>query len=280
MEKLDVKNFKDKPWNEPPSTIIPYKKEERKTWIFHAENVHDFAFTADPTYRIGEAYWKDKVCYSLVQEPHASKWQNAAEFGAKCLKIFSEDFGMYVYHKVIVADARSGMEYPMITLDGGYDPGYRDLLAHEIGHMWFFGQVGNNETYRALLDEGFTQFLTAWAMIKIDGEEMIELRSKDKWKKKYKRPIRAIDSEIYNSYINDATKYNDPVISTHSDGFNGALRHGGGYRHVYYKTAAMLYNLQYVLGDELFLEAMKNYLPMMVIVGLLRILTRHYYPIH
>ncbi len=258
-EKLDIKNFKDKPWNEPPSTIIPYKKEERKTWIFHAENVHDFAFTADPTYRIGEAYWKDKVCYSLVQEPHASKWQNAAEFGAKCLKIFSEDFGMYVYHKVIVADAKSGMEYPMITLDGGYDPGYRDLLAHEIGHMWFFGQVGNNETYRALLDEGFTQFLTAWAMIKIDGEEMIELRSKNKWKKKYKRPIRAIDSEIYNSYINDATKYNDPVISTHSDGFNGALRHGGGYRHVYYKTAAMLYNLQYVLGDELFLDAMKNY---------------------
>ena len=74
-EKLDIKNFKDKPWNEPPSTIIPYKKEERKTWIYHAENVHDFAFTAaDPTYRIGEAYWKDKVCYSLVQEPHASKW--------------------------------------------------------------------------------------------------------------------------------------------------------------------------------------------------------------
>ena len=51
----------------------------------------------------------------------------------------------------------------MITLDGGSDSRYRDLLAHEIGHMWFFGQVGNNETYRALLDEVFTQFLTAWA---------------------------------------------------------------------------------------------------------------------
>ena len=85
--------------------------------------------------------------------------------------------------------------------------------------MWFFGQVGTMK-HIELSDEGFTQFLTAWAMIKIDGEEMIELRSKDKWKKKYKRPIRAIDSEIYNSYINDATKYNDPVISTHSDGFN------------------------------------------------------------
>ena len=72
-EKLDVKNFKDKPWNSQPSIIIPYKKGDKKVWKYHAENVHDFAFTADPTYRIGEAKWKDKVCYSLVQEPHASK---------------------------------------------------------------------------------------------------------------------------------------------------------------------------------------------------------------
>ncbi len=258
-EKLDIKNFKDKTWNSMPSVITPYKKGERKIWKFHAENVHDFAFTADPTYRIGEVKWKDKTCYSLVQEPHAIKWQNAAKFGSECLRVFSEDFGMYVYHKVIVADARSGMEYPMITLDGGSDPGYRDLLAHEIGHMWFFGQVGNNETYRALLDEGFTQFLTAWAMIKIDGEYMNEFKSDNEWAKRFDKPVRAIDSEIYNAYIYDATKFNDPIISTHSDGFNGALRHGGGYRHVYYKTAAMLYNLQYVLGDKLFLDAMQHY---------------------
>ena len=258
-KRLDVRNFKNKPWNEFPSTIIEYKKGETKTWKYHAENVHDFAFTADPTYRIGESWWEDKVCYSLVQEPHASKWQNAADFGANCLRVFSEDFGRYVYHKVIVADARDGMEYPMITLDGGSDPGYRGLLAHEIGHMWFFGQVGNNETYRALLDEGFTQFLTAWALIEIDGEYLVEDPPNTKYKQRFHTPRSAIDSRVYYSYIRDATKSNDPVISTHSHGFNGALSHGGGYRHVYYKTAAMLYNLQYVLGDDLFLEAMKYY---------------------
>jgi len=258
-EKLDVKNFKDKIWNSAPSVITEYIEGKTKTFKFHAENVHDFGFTADPTYRIGESWWEDKVSYSLVQEPHCSKWQNAADYSAKCIQIFSEDFGRYTYHKMIVADARDGMEYPMMTLDHGYDPEYRGLLAHEIGHNWFFGQVGNNETYRALLDEGFTQFLTAWALIKIDGENLVTEESKSSYIKKFEKPIKAIDRRVYYAYINDATKKNDPVISTHSDCFNGALRHGGGYRHVYYKTAAMLYNLQYVLGDDLFLEAMKNY---------------------
>ena len=232
-EKLDIKNFKDKPWKSSPSVITPYKKGERKIWKFHAENVHDFAFTADPTYRIGEAWWKDKVCYSLAQEPHASRWQNAAEYAAKCIQVFSEDFGMYTYHKMIVADARDGMEYPMLTLDGGEDPQYRGLLVHEIGHNWFFGQVGNNETYRALLDEGFTQFLTAWGLIKIDGDYLVENKDINKYKAHFETPTKAIDSRVYFAYINDATKYNDPVISTHSDHFDGALGHGGGYRHVY-----------------------------------------------
>ncbi len=258
-DKLDIANFKDKKWNSTPSIVTPYKKGVTKTWKYHAENVHDFAFTADPTYRIGESWWEDKVCYSLVQEPHASRWKNAADYGVNCLKVFSEDFGRYVYHKVIVADARSGMEYPMITLDGGSDPGYRGLLAHEIGHMWFFGQVGNNETYRALLDEGFTQFLTAWALIKIDGENLAQNKPTKKYKKRFHKPIKAIDSRVYYPYIKDATKSNDPIISTHSHEFGGALAHGGGYRHVYYKTAAMLYNLQYVLGDDLFLESMQYY---------------------
>jgi len=258
-EKLDIKNFADKAWNSPPSIIIPYDSLSRKTWIYHAENVHDFAFTADPTYRIGEVEWNGIRAISLVQEPHASRWQNAAEFAAKVIQVFSEDIGMYVYNKIIVADARDGMEYPMITLDSGSDPGYRGLLAHEIGHQWFYAQVGSNETYRAALDEGFTQFLTAWALTKIDGENLVREKPSSKYGQRFTKDVKAIDSRVYYAYLRDATKYNDPALNTHSDDFGSALGHGGGYRHVYYKTGAMLYNLQYVLGDELFIEAMQHY---------------------
>ena len=259
-QKLDISNFKDKPWNEAASEIIKYNpEEERKTWKFHAENVHDFAFTADPNYRIGEANWNGITCYALAQEQHASQWQNAAEYAAKIIQVFSEDIGMYTYHKMIVADARDGMEYPMLTLDGGSDPGYRGLLVHEIGHNWFYGQVGNNETYRAALDEGFTQFLTAWGLERIDGDKMVQKLSSNNYIAKHTKQIHPRDRSVYYAYIKDATKNNTPQLNTHSDGFGSALGHGGGYRHVYYKTAAMLFNLQYVLGDELFLEALKNY---------------------
>jgi hypothetical protein len=286
MKKLDIKNFANKVYNTPPSTIIRYNPTKKKTWKFHAENVHDFAFTADPSYRIGIAEWNGIKAYSLAQEQHAAKWQNAADYAAEIIKVFSEDFGMYTYHKIIVADARSGMEYPMITLDSGRDPGYRGLLIHEIAHMWFFGQIGNNETYRAALDEGFTQFLSAWGGNAIEGEYMerdssyvndsildnknTSLLSRIAWLKRnqtflnkyydqHRNQLNELDDNAFYRYIMDASENKTPKLNTHSHDFGGSLAHRGSYTHVYGKTATMLYNLQYVLGDDLFLAAMRNY---------------------
>ncbi|GIV40859.1 MAG: hypothetical protein KatS3mg034_0169 [Vicingaceae bacterium] len=256
--KLDLKNFRKK-WGGEPSVIIPYDSTKRKTWIYHAENVHDFAFTADPTYRIGEVRWNHVRVIALAQEPHAALWQNAAIFTAKVIEVYSRDFGMYAYPKMVVADARDGMEYPMLTLDGGFDPEYRGLLAHEVGHNWFFGMVGNNETYRACLDEGFTQFLTAWALTEIDGDTVKHFPEFSQYKARFREPETTVYNEAMMGYLLDASIEEDMPLNTHSDDFNGAIRHGGGYRHVYYKTATMLYNLKYVLGDSLFLKAMQHY---------------------
>ena len=55
----------------------------------------------------------------------------------------------------------------------------------------------------------------------------MQLAPKSKYKQRFKEQVKAIDSRVYYAYINDATKQNDPVISTHSDCFHGALKHGG-----------------------------------------------------
>ncbi len=257
-QKLDIKNFKDKPMNSAPSVIIPKEEGKYKTWKYHADNVHNFAFTADPLYRIGEVEWKGIKCISLAQEPHASKWQRSAWFAARVIQVYSTDFGMYEWPKIIVADAQDGMEYPMITLDNGVYPQHQNLLAHEIGHMWFYGMLGSNETYRAFLDEGFTQFLTVWAMNAIENP----VRGRVATNKYVQKFVDSLDNRyesIYYPYLNTVHLGFDEPLNTHSSAFNGALRHGGSYGLVYYKTATMLYNMQYVLGDSLFLKAMQHY---------------------
>ena len=253
--KLDIKNFKDKPLGEKPSEIIA-QNGTTKTWKFHADNVHDFAWVADPTFRIAETKitlpnGHEVSCVAIAQEPHASRWQDASLFNSKIIETYSRDIGAYVYPKMVVADASDGMEYPMLTLDGGLSPDYYFVIAHEVGHNWFFGMVGNNETYRAALDEGFTQFLTNWSITSLFGEREAS--------KKNLHPTSRLDQTVYSGYLRDAMNHDDPQLNTHSDDFNSALNHGGGYGHVYYKTATMLYNLQYVLGDELFLKAMQHY---------------------
>lgn len=280
MAKLDIRRFARKPWGSAPSVIIPRKGT--KTWLFHAENVHDFALTADPTYRIGYAEWDGIKCYSLAEEMHASRWQNAAEYTAAVIACNSAFFGRYGYPKMIVADARDGMEYPMLTLDGGGDPDYRTLLSHEISHNWFFGMVGSNETYRAALDEGFTQFVESWTYRQLDGQNVVEYQLRNKYARSYSKPTSLIMQEVYDGYLfnyiwgfKDFTQnyqgqliaphgignygYDDVTLNTSSDDFHGALGHGGGYGQVYFKTATMLYNLQYVLGDSLFFAAMRHY---------------------
>lgn len=259
-KKLDIINFKNKPLESKPSIIIAYDSTQRKTWIYHAENVHNFAFTADPTYRIGEAYTKDSVlCVALVQEPHAANWQPVADYTVKVIELFSKDFGQYAYPKMVVADARDGMEYPMLTLCGNLYPSNKSLIAHEVGHNWFYGMIGSNETYRAMMDEGFTQFITVWALdnIKPDSSELVP--KKKTWENRFDLRLPAIDTRAYLGYMLDAVRFDDMPLNTHSDMFNGSIRQGGGYRHVYSKTATMLFNLQYVLGDTLFQKAMKHY---------------------
>jgi len=263
-KKLDIANFLNKPFNSPPSVIIP-KNGTKKTWKFSAMNVHDVAYTADPNYRIGESRINGVRCIALVQEPHAAGWHNASDYLTKIIEVNGNNIGTYHYPKMISADAQDGMEYPMITLNGGWDPNYRGLFIHELTHNWFFGMLGSNETYRAFLDEGFTQFYTADTYQFIEGP--FEVKAKpaklslmDKYVEEYSAPLKIIDANIYNPYyITNVIRDEKVQLNTHSDDFNGGIRHGGGYGQVYYKTAAMLKNLEYVLGRAMFDDCMKHY---------------------
>lgn len=223
-QKLDFSNFKNKPFNSPPSEIIK-PSGKYKTWKFSAINVHDVAYTADPTYRIDEKIYNGIRCIALVQEPHAAGWLNATDYMTKIIATNSKNIGPYHYPKMICADAQDGMEYPMLTLDGGFDPFYRTLLIHEMTHNWFFGMVGSNETYRAFLDEGFTQFYTADTYQQIDGPFSFNHLPQNKYEKISFEPLKEMDASVYNPYYSYVViQQLDMPLNTHSDDFNGGIK--------------------------------------------------------
>ncbi|MCA9734393.1 M1 family metallopeptidase, partial [candidate division KSB1 bacterium] len=253
-DKLRIENFID-PDLAGQKKVIEPGPGLTKTWRYHAINVHDFAWTADPSFRIGEAQWNGITCYAFVRQWKAAYWLDAAQFAADVIRVYSEDFGEYAYHKMIVADVDDGMEYPMITFDGGFSPDYYNLFAHEIGHNWFYGMVGSNETYSAFMDEGFTQFLTWWAMDKLVRTP--ETRNQDA-DYEYSNENRERYSN-YIQYYNTVKSGRDVPLETHSDKFLVEDKGRYQYWQSYFKTAVMLFNLQYVLGDELYHQAMAYY---------------------
>ena len=115
---------------------MPIKeKKQSESMEYYAENVHDFAFTADPTYRIDEREWMGIKTVAIVEKT-LPQMDISCSICNGCYSVLL-NFGMYEYPKMVVADAQDGMEYPMLTLDGGVEPYFKGLFAHEIAPIGF-----------------------------------------------------------------------------------------------------------------------------------------------
>lgn len=252
--RLDLRKFAEKPFGEPASVIIPPSTAE-KTWRFLAEDVHNVAWCASPNFRLAETEWEGIRCIAIAREQHAARWQNAAEVCKAYVADFSTRWGRYRYPKMIVSDVESGMEYPMFTADGGADPDYITLFGHEIAHNWFYGMIGSNETYRALLDEGFTNYICAVATDSIFGPASATM-----WRGWYARhfyPTMSNDHERndhrYLRFVR-AGYERDPLLTGSND-----FDEYQSYRQVYQKTSIMLRQMEQMLGREAMSRVMRTY---------------------
>ncbi len=256
LEKLDIKKFKEKSPDLKKMALAKAKKGETKTWKYHAENVHDFAWTADRQFRIGIAHWENVTIYALATESNAANWQDAAEVGARVIALFSKHFGRYPYPQMTLADVDQGMEYPMIVMVGGKSPLYNSLFYHEIGHNWFYGVVANNETAYPALDEGFTVFLTDFALENLENARTYHDYSIGWYLKKFYRPDPNFRTTTIKQTLRTIKTGFEEKVLTHSDHCLDEMNYG----HVAYnKPAATLHLLQGALGDSVFFKVMQTY---------------------
>lgn len=152
------------------------KSQETKTWIFKAENVRDFAWTASRKF-IWDAMpfvteeGKKVMCMSYYpKESYPIYRKYSTKTVAHTLKTYSKYSIPYPYPVSISVEARNGMEYPMICFnpgraeeDGTYTEGAKQaaitVIIHEVGHNYFPMIINSDERQWAWMDEGINTFL-------------------------------------------------------------------------------------------------------------------------
>ncbi len=221
-----------------------------KTVHFHAENVHDFAWNADPNFAVQDTTWNEVQIRSFFNKSN-KKWQDSTlVHGVRAIEWLSERVGPYPYPQVSVVQAllRGGMEYPMLVMDG---PVSEDLVVHEIGHIYFFGVLANDERAEAWLDEGFTTFQTDWYLLERYGAHGI---TRDwNWYQHLTPQFTVLGEARRRVFSLDRLGYGERV-STRAELFKHSY-----WEHVYRKAALVLFALKYVVGDDAFDRILKQY---------------------
>lgn len=224
---------------------VDHSSKSRLTWHFKAENVHDFAWAADPDY-IHDVVEVDEdlTLHFLYQDNEAYKetWKKAQPKTAEAFRFIQKRYGKYPYAQYsILQGGDGGMEYPMATLITG-NRNFGSLvgvIVHEVMHTWYQMLMGSNESLYAWMDEGFTSYAS--------NEVNAFL---------FKRRNGFVHQGSYKGYNYLAKSGVEEPLRTHADHFVSNFAYGQA---AYSKGAVFLGNINYIVGRQAFDKIMLKY---------------------
>ena len=134
------------------------------TQTFVARNVRDFNLTASPSYAVRSQRTKDGQTVINVYTIHgrADLLMRSAQ---RAFRTYEAEIGQYPWPEFNVAESAGGyaMESPgliWMPMEKFTDSDVRYITAHETGHQWFYGVVGNDQTTDMFADEAMTDFIS------------------------------------------------------------------------------------------------------------------------
>ena len=140
------------------------------THWYHAEDVHDFAWTTSPEFVEFRGKTENVDIRALVQPDHKSQGQRHVDAAKTAIEYFHKWYGTYPYPNLTIVDPRrgafetAGMEYPTFITAGtiyGLPLGIRaveDVIVHEFGHNYFYHLLASNEFEESWMDEGINTY--------------------------------------------------------------------------------------------------------------------------
>jgi len=242
------------------STYIAPKSNESRNVTFIAKNVHDFAWVASKNffYEGGKSKDLETDIHVLYDRDRGINWSKVVlDRSVEVLDWLEKKIGEYPYPQISTVDRvkNGGMEYPMLVMNGRED---ESLIAHEFGHVYFYGILANNEVGEAWLDEGFATFQTTEYMAEKYGPHGYDTELFNGYDK-YPKNKMPKQSELFSdqwSAIRFQISGNDENISKPSHLFNSSRSYS---QNAYTKPSLMLFELKYILEDSLFNEVIKQY---------------------
>ena len=139
--------------------------DNSRTWQITGGPLRDMTVIAGPYEAVSEtAAGAVVTSYYLPGDEVAG--QTVLAQAAASLRLYSDLYGPYPYIKLDIVEAPlnvRGMEYSGLVLVG--EDLYQQqrqfqafLVAHEVGHQWWYSLVGNNPYQHPWLDEGLTEY--------------------------------------------------------------------------------------------------------------------------
>jgi hypothetical protein len=151
-----------------------------KTVAYHGDDIHDFAWTASPHYKIVDDTFNGSMgpvkVRVMLQPGHIFLADRHTRIVQQTMTRFDHWYGPYPYKTLTVVDTEPGsqafgMEYPTFITGGAgwFDPEAsvsepEGVVEHEFGHQYWYGMVATNEFEDAWMDEGINQYTEAKVM--------------------------------------------------------------------------------------------------------------------
>src|SRR5579863_7084264 len=235
--------------------------DSTKTLTYHGDDIHDFAWTASPRYKVKEdGVYQGQMgpvqMRILMQPAHWSQVERHEKILQESLAHFESWYGPYPYKTITLVDpepdsAAGGMEYPtFITGDSSWFMPKGVLLPevvveHEFGHQYWYGMVATNEFEDAWMDEGINSYTEVKVLDSILGQDtsIFNIAGMTMGERELQRL----------GYISVADR--DPMAQKAYEYYNDNSYAGMTYG----KTASVLLTLEGIIGEDTMAKAMHTY---------------------
>ncbi len=216
----------------------------RKRVRWRAEDVHHFAWSADPAYiyeagtaaRTGPG-GSGSILIHVLYQPGDTSWAGgkALDRSRTALDWLQGVLGPYPYPQItnVHRIERGATEFPMLVMNGGASQG---TITHEFAHQWMMGILASNEWKEAWLDEGFASFLTNWFWEEHDRPDI------------WLRSLRDLAER-------EAAGRTQPVDTPAADFVDFSTYNAMSYT----KGSVVLYMLRQLIGEDAFRKGLLRY---------------------